>query len=245
MNVKLFKIECLTNMHVGNGDVNFNIIDNEVERDCVMGYPTINASGVKGALREFFEATVGKGELVDDIFGPEKSDSGVPGKIKFLCANMLAIPMRASDGAVYHMVTTKKAVDTYNALAQSLLDEKAKTLGIETNAGKAEVEGVVCDMTDGLAALGLEKVAVMSDEDFGEPTLPVVARNKLENGKSKNLWFEEVVPHKSVFYFFAIANGNETDRAVMDKLVEKINGKVVQFGGNATIGYGLCKVEAL
>ena len=44
----------MTNMHVGNGDVNYNIIDNEVEKDPVTGYPTINASGVKGALREFF-----------------------------------------------------------------------------------------------------------------------------------------------------------------------------------------------
>ena len=50
----IVNLECMTNMHVGNGDVNYNIIDNEVEKDPVTGYPTINASGVKGALREFF-----------------------------------------------------------------------------------------------------------------------------------------------------------------------------------------------
>ena len=54
MKAKIFVIECLTNLHVGNGDVNFNIIDNEVERDDVTGLPTINSSGFKGALRAFF-----------------------------------------------------------------------------------------------------------------------------------------------------------------------------------------------
>ena len=53
-------LECITNMHVGNGDVNYNIIDNEVERDPVNHYPTIHSSGVKGALREYFEKKVEK-----------------------------------------------------------------------------------------------------------------------------------------------------------------------------------------
>ena len=58
MGAIVVNLECVTNMHVGNGDVNFNIIDNEVERDVVTGYPTINASGVKGALREYFKKNV-------------------------------------------------------------------------------------------------------------------------------------------------------------------------------------------
>lgn len=31
----IVNLECMTNMHVGNGDVNYNIIDNEVEKDPV------------------------------------------------------------------------------------------------------------------------------------------------------------------------------------------------------------------
>lgn len=54
MIAKLFKVECITNLHVGNGDVNYNIIDNEVEKDPVTNCPTMNASGIKGAIREFF-----------------------------------------------------------------------------------------------------------------------------------------------------------------------------------------------
>ena len=47
-----YKIDCITNLHVGSGDLNYNIVDNEVERDAVTGYPVIHASGLKGALRE-------------------------------------------------------------------------------------------------------------------------------------------------------------------------------------------------
>ena len=43
MNAYIVQLQCITNMHVGNGDVNYNIIDNEVEKDPVTNYPVINA----------------------------------------------------------------------------------------------------------------------------------------------------------------------------------------------------------
>ena len=68
--------------------------------------------------------------------------------------------------------------------------------------------------------------------------LPVIARNYLENGESKNLWYEELVPHESVFWFMVI--GEEKDVETFHKAVD---GKVVQFGGNASLGCGLCRVK--
>lgn len=32
MFAKLFQVDCITNLHVGSGDVNYNIIDNEIEK---------------------------------------------------------------------------------------------------------------------------------------------------------------------------------------------------------------------
>ena len=83
-------------------------------------------------------------------------------------------------------------------------------------------------------------IRVISEEEFRTIALPVLARNKLENGKSVNLWYEEVVPHKSLFSFVVLAE--DADKALLDAFVEKVNGKIIQFGGNASIGYGLCKV---
>ena len=45
MSAIILKLKCITNLHVGNGEVNYTIIDNEVEKDPVTGYPIINASG--------------------------------------------------------------------------------------------------------------------------------------------------------------------------------------------------------
>lgn len=63
--------------------------------------------------------------------------------------------------------------------------------------------------------------------------LPVIARNSLENGVSRNLWYEQIVPRESRF-FFAL-RGSESD---LETFRSVINGNLVQVGGNATIGYG-------
>jgi hypothetical protein len=107
-------------MHVGNGDVNFNIIDNEVEKDVVTNYPTINSSGVKGALREFFDNQNIDKACVNEIFGEPNA-----GKLKFFCADMLAVPMRASSGnEPYYLVSTKTPTrdDLKNGFTETLSD---------------------------------------------------------------------------------------------------------------------------
>ena len=39
---------------------------------------------------------------------------------------------------------------------------------------------------------------ILPEETFKKIELPVLARNKLDNGISKNLWYEQVVPHESL-----------------------------------------------
>ena len=43
-NVELYIIECATNMHVGSGDASFTVVDNQVERDVITNFPTINSA---------------------------------------------------------------------------------------------------------------------------------------------------------------------------------------------------------
>ena len=108
----IVRLDCITNMHVGNGDVNYNIIDNEVERDPVTNYPTINASGVKGALREYFSKDNNLKAYVDKLFGEDGSNGTKSGTLKILQADMLAIPARASKGdSAYYLVTTNEALN--------------------------------------------------------------------------------------------------------------------------------------
>lgn len=243
----IVKLECLTNLHVGNGDVNYNVIDNEVEKDPVTGLPTINASGVKGALRSYFEKIkAGKDDIVD-WFGSdskEKNDHR-QGKLKILNANLLAMPLRATDGSnPYHLVTTDENLKQYESLCSAFGLSKAIGASANTAVGEA-VEGYSLKGAKKETIEGVSGIYVVSDEEtkknLRRVQLPVLARNYLENGTSKNLWYEEVVPHESVFYFFVITD--DSDKGYLNSFAEKIKDKVIQFGGNASIGYGLCKVS--
>lgn len=82
-------------------------------------------------------------------------------------------------------------------------------------------------------------LVILSDSVFRKIPLPVVARNNLDESK-RNLWYEEFVPHETVFWFAVM--GSDDD---LQTLYETINGKVIQFGGNASIGYGQCLVSRL
>jgi CRISPR-associated protein Cmr4 len=83
-------------------------------------------------------------------------------------------------------------------------------------------------------------VAIFSEDNFKELTkcLPVIARNHLDNGKSTNLWYEEIVPRESRFYCIV----GESDQ--YSEIFENIIGNgTIQIGGNASIGYGFTKIQ--
>lgn len=219
MKAKIFVIECLTNLHAGNGDVNFNIIDNEVERDVVTGFPTINSSGVKGALRAFFE----ENDLsnTNEIFGSENSKVTTSGSLKFLSANLLALPIRSiSDGdKPYSIHAPKTACEDFKQMIENFQLEDVSI---------ADIKGVD------------EKITLDADNSCYERYgLPVIARNSV--GEQTNLWYEEVVPHKSIFYFAVVASTGESEN-LLENFTDSVREKIIQFGANASVGYGLCKV---
>jgi CRISPR-associated protein Cmr4 len=73
--------------------------------------------------------------------------------------------------------------------------------------------------------------------------LPTVARNYLDNGISQNLWYEEIVPRETRFYFFT--SRPDKDDPLANGINSKSISKLAQIGGNATVGFGLCKLEKL
>ena len=220
MKAKIFVIECLTNLHVGNGDVNFNIIDNEVERDVVTGFPTINSSGVKGALRAFFEENKLLSNI-NGIFGSDENGSTTSGALKFLSANLLALPIRSISGGdkPYSIHAPKTACEDFKKMLKNF---QLEDVSIE------DIKG------------GDEKITLDEDNScYEKDGLPVIARNSV--GEQTNLWYEEVVPHKSIFYFAVVASTNESEN-LLESFTDSVRDKIIQFGANASVGYGLCKV---
>lgn len=243
----VYKITCLTNLHVGNGESNFDIIDNAVEKDPVTQLPTINSSGVKGALRQYFKGKADADDAtITSIFGSDPKTSqkdktkSIPGKVKFYQADLLARPARASKGdRTHYMVASEETIGIYNIKAGLFEIDAIKEALVSDNT--IGVEGVSHSGVKNIVLID-EKTIILDDKALCDIPLPVLARNQLDDGISKNLWYEQVVPHKSIFTFAVSSDDDDALKKFAEILTDTA---YVQFGGNATIGYGLCKVERI
>lgn len=219
-------IEALTNLHVGNESlVNFSVIDKTIQRDVVTTLPCINSSSLKGAVKEFVSSPGGLTEdKVINIFGSIKKkgvDITQKGSAIFFDANLLLIPKPCTgEKTSYELIT---CVSLLNAFF-----DKAKVLGYE-----GSVEDKIKELQDKAQEKSFDEFALLCNDD----SLPIIARNCLESGESVNLWYEQVLPSKSILG--AIIQTNEEDDLGI------LNGKVIQIGANATIGYGYCRFTKL
>ncbi len=247
-------VEPLTNLHVGNESVvNFSVIDKAIQRDAASGLPCINASSLKGAIKEFLTQIMEEKKVIE-IFGSTKKNKNAEtqkGSAVFFDANLLAIPEpETNSGRLYSLVTCQEVLVAFFNKAQALgfrLDDKMKKeFGKEDekeylwhklmnevkNRGE---EGWEMDWNKNKERnrKDWEKFKALCEDD----SLPIIARNCLENGESVNLWYEQVLPSKSLLGVVI-----QTQEA---KDLDELDGKVVQVGANATIGYGYCKFTKL
>lgn len=197
----------------------------------------------------------------------QKPEKLSPGNFRFFEANLLSIPVR-SNKAVYFMATCRNVVSDLlqkltvfgikNADLVKALEE-VKKLQVEKKAPLVfsdKYENAMIEDTEfkakkaSLSNLGLlEKVfgsplVILHDEDFGDicgdKYLPVIARNNLEDGKSQNLWYEQVLPRESRLFFMLMKE--EKDGAILNGLFAE---NLVQIGANASIGYGFTKIRPI
>lgn len=92
-------------LHAGAG-ANIGHIDNPVQRETPTGNPIVQASRVKGALREFYEKTVSdnsdiENKMIDAAFGKEKGERDEKdgaGAVAFGEAKLLFFPVRSLAG---------------------------------------------------------------------------------------------------------------------------------------------------
>jgi len=277
-----YKIYCITNLHMGSGDINFNVIDNEVERDPVNNLPVMFSSGVKGAFRDHFRNRGANSKMIEEIFGSDidrgPDESSFPGKVCFLTASLLLLPFRAAVGKYpYYLVTTKSILQQFGKTYKIFngaepIEGFIDTVSIlnDGNCYGTEKEPVqledykydaIQDIPEVIRKVlslfvddgAINKVIIIPDVDFGggnnRVVLPVLARNNLDDqGISRNLWYEEVVPHEAVFYLPVLSNGTKDgDKALSSfhSFVAAEGNSLIQFGGNSTIGYGLTSVSSL
>lgn len=291
---KAYIIRTKTNLHVGSGDTNFGIVDNQVQRDTISNLPVVNASSLKGAIRDHFKEELAQSNdlpidsdfvkpfVFKTIFGDEQKEldsddtktyNKLPkqGLVKFIDAKLLFLPLRSNKKPFFHVTSIsilKEAKSFLESFAIKLdldnieTNNKSVVIGNES----AIVEDVKCnfiqiDFSKIKNIFGIENLAIFNDEDFNEAVsnLPVLARNALENGKSVNLWYEEVLPRESILYSVFCYYNNLDDstsdsRGKTDKkkfemayklFEEKLLKDSIQIGANASIGYGITKFTLL
>lgn len=248
--IHTYLIECLSNLHVGSGDNNYGIIDKEVQKDPISKLPIIHASGLKGALREYFEQYFPSqgaftNEVIAHIFGTDKGEGGkmLQGNYRFFEAQMLVIPIRGKGNIPFYHATSKQMLELFNNHSKNLgIDVSVKyTEGTDNTDSEYKGKNAIEKDTNFLG----ENLLILSNKEMEDAAeyLPIIARNKLNNGQSENLWYEQIVPRESRFYFFvAVPKG---DTHFIQNFNANLHNKVVQIGANATVGYGYCKISKI
>lgn len=255
MKTNFYKIKCITNMHVGTGEANYSIVDREVEKDDVTGYPVIQSSGLKGSLRKAY-SNIENEENIKEIFGVEGGERGYAGSYKFLDAMFISRPMRVYKSSRFPFLPTV-SIASVNQYLDRLSTFGKNHYGIEkiddvdfgenaflTNLDEEiMVEGEPTGKIPDDVLCQLEKLGDVLGEHFAvaktfdEYDLPIISRNRLrEKKKGISLWYEEVVPHESVFFFGVVCP---------DDVAELNIPPIVQIGGNASTGCGFAKITKL
>lgn len=225
-----------TNLHVGNENTsNFGLIDKAVQRDTVTGLPCINSSSLKGAINEYVSQGMVH-PLTDQqrkaIFGVDKMDKKsetCKGNTSFFDANILALP-RPNDTTLYELATSHAVLSHYC--------ERLNAFGFNLTLDqlKEKLASLLQDQTQ-ISGCKPELKVYTDNKEFAEYCsdyeLPIIARNHLDNGKSTNLWYEQVLPRETVFGTLILSAD--------DTLNNALNNRIVQIGANTTVGYGYCK----
>lgn len=250
--VHAYLIECLSNLHVGSGDNNYGVIDKQVQRDTISSEPVIHASSLKGAFREYLTTIFPKDEngkshpVVIKLFGADKTSSDNPsaGELRFFEARLLTMPVRGTGPTAYYLAGTEDIFSNFEKNYKAFQPNANIQLPAPNNS-TAETEHGTFPLSDNMSILN-EPVAILTNTGINDllTHLPVIARNSLENGQSENLWYEEIVPRQTRFYFF-IAVPNHLAEYYRENFENRITEQVIQIGANATVGYGYCKISKI
>lgn len=129
-------------VHAGSG-ASVATVDLPIQRERHTGYPIIQSSGVKGALRDHFRKfnTETDTQLINYIFGSDTQDGwgkdadAVPGSISVSDAKLLAFPMR-SNVAPFVWVTCPTIINRLKKDLEFVDLETIKTFNVEKESAE-------------------------------------------------------------------------------------------------------------
>ena len=194
--------------------------------------------------------------------GTTDRDNTQVGTFKFFDAMLLAVPVRCDKKAYIH-ITCPQVLENLHDQLPVAHPIKPELLALSQIFGSTELPKAYCfsallneatiEDFDIKATFDSSKTALLTprltellkydfvivqnkyfDRFVDDLHLPVIARNYLENGESKNLWYEQVVPRLSRFWSMEI----HSDEDDLFKPILFNKEVLVQIGANGSIGYG-------
>jgi CRISPR-associated protein Cmr4 len=272
LNNLLFKITAMTNLHVGTGDRNYSIVDKLVQRDPITKMPEIHASSLKGALRVYSKDVLGWKDELNDVFGTENNPgkdvfftanlltlpvrsnkrpyfrATCPEILKNLQKMTRAFGLKKNklDELLEYMLnisfTSGKQVVVFT---DSIRDGALEEVPLKDNYQYMELEKPMQDTLKTQFDACIENFLIIRDDVFMElcDSLPIIARNRLDD--ERNLWYEEVVPRQTDFFFMYLTPDKEEDCSMTMICNNSIQENPVQIGANASIGYGYCIIKKM
>lgn len=120
-----------------------------------------------------------------------------------------------------------------------LEEEKFLSTHHDQIAGEAAQSGLISSLFGGSIAVAKDNVLAELTDDYH---LPVIARNHLEDGRSTNLWYEQVLPAQTRLIFPVLYPKGDKYFTRFSEVLTKCP---VQIGANASVGYGFCTLSSI
>jgi CRISPR-associated protein Cmr4 len=203
---RLLFIYAETPLHVGTG-AGLGAIDLPIQRERVTGYPLVQASGIKGALRSTTPNGANK-QHVDAIFGPAPESEGstdFAGALATGDARILLFPVRSLTG-VFAWTTSLDVLRRWKREAGSVGIKKLPDLPSEAPARsrQGDEENYCYVSGSGVSSGGmvvLEEFAFRVDQGQQETTAKVadwLATNAFPTHADEYVWWGEQLRDKLI-----------------------------------------------
>lgn len=190
-----FFLLCRSSLHCGSGN-DIGIIDLPLQRERHTGFPKIEASGLKGGIREAFEDSeeeiqvgakkvrVGDKETISLTFGPENGDAHA-GSLGFTDARILLFPVKSMRG-VFGWVTCPYVLERFK--------NELELCGVKLNLNipRANTTTMGCNL------FVKDKIIILEEYSFQ------IEKDKDENGDCTRLskWLSEhIFPNDPEYKF--------------------------------------------
>lgn len=185
---------CETPLHAGSGS-DLGIVDLPIQREKHTGFPKIESSSLKGAIREAVETKLkmpknGSLPIIDALFGPDESlrngNDAHMGALGFSDARLLLFPVKSMKG-VFAWVTCPKVLDQFKRdmkIADASFD-------ISGDDYKVDTEGVCKLLNEPKSNLKISNSKNILLEEYA---FTYQTANLTVSGKPLQDWFAENLP---------------------------------------------------